>query len=135
LTGANINGVAGSATVNGNIITITDATGANGLQLFYSGNTDATGIQIDFTVGLAVDMFADVDAMIDSSTGAIQGEIDTLTDQNEVAEERIDEMLRRLDYQREQLTNKFIAMETSLSTMNRILDSIKQTVDGWYADN
>jgi flagellar hook-associated protein 2 len=135
LTGADINGVPGSATVNGNIITITDATGANGLQLFYSGNTDATGIQIDFTVGLAVDMFADVDAMIDSSTGAIQGEIDTLTDQNEVAEERIDEMLRRLDYQREQLTNKFIAMETSLSTMNRILDSIKQTVDGWYADN
>jgi flagellar hook-associated protein 2 len=135
LTGADINGVPGSATVNGNIITITDATGANGLQLFYSGNTDASGIQIDFTVGLAADMFADIDAIIDSTTGSIQGEIDTLTDQNEVAEERIDEMLRRLDYQREQLTNKFIAMETSLATMNRILDSIKQTVDGWYADN
>lgn len=135
LTGANINGVVGSATVNGNIITVTDATGANGLSLYYSGNTDLSGIQIDFTVGLAADMFADIDAMIDSTTGSIQGEIDTLTDQNEVSQDRIDEMVRRLDYQREQLTSKFIAMETSLSTMNRILDSIKQTVDGWYANS
>lgn len=135
LTGADINGVVASATVSGNIITVTDATGAYGLSLYYSGDTDVSGIQIDFTVGLAADMFADVDAMIDTTTGAIQGEIDALTDQNEVAEERIDEMLRRLDYQREQLTNKFIAMETALSTMSRILDSIKQTVDGWYADS
>jgi flagellar hook-associated protein 2 len=135
LTGADINGIPGSATVNGNIITLTDATGAEGLQLFYSGNSDLSGIQIDFTVGLAADMFAEIDRMIDSSTGSIQGEIDSLTDQNEVSQERIDEMVRRLDYQRELLTSKFIAMETALSSMNRILESIKQTTDSWYADN
>lgn len=135
LTGADINGVPGSATVNGNIITITDATGAEGLQLYYSGTTDLSGIQIDFTVGLAADMFAEIDTMINSATGSISGEIDALTDQNEVAQERIDEMIRRLDYQREQLTSRFIAMETALSTMNRILESIKQTTDSWYADN
>lgn len=135
LTSATVNGIPGSATVNGNIITFTDATGAEGLQLYYSGNTDATGIQIDFTVGLAAEMDASVNRMIDVTTGSIQAEIDTLTDQNEQAETRIDEMLRRLEYQREQLTNRFIAMETALSTMNRILDSIKQTTESWYADN
>lgn len=135
LTGATVNGIPGSATVNGNIITFTDATGAEGLQVYYSGNSDATGIQIDFTVGLAAEMFADVDGMIDSTSGSIQGEIDALTDQNTQAEERIEGMLRRLEYQREQLTSRFIAMETALSTMNRILDSIKQTTDSWYADN
>src|SRR5690606_18865647 len=128
------NGVPGSATVNGNIITLTDATGAEGLQLFYSGNSDASGIQINFTVGLAADLFAEVDAMVDTVTGSIEGEIDTLTDQNEIAQERIGEMIRRLDYQRTQLTSRFIAMETALSTMNRILESIKQTTDAWYAD-
>jgi flagellar hook-associated protein 2 len=135
LTSATVNGVPGSATVNGNIITFTDATGAEGLQLFYSGNTDLSGIQIDFTVGLAADLFAKVDALVDSTTGSIEGEIDALTDQNEIAQERIDDMIRRLDYQRTQLTSRFITMETQLSTMNRILDSIKQTTDAWYADN
>lgn len=135
LTGADINGVPGSATVNGNIITLTDATGAEGLQLFYSGNADLSGIQIDFTVGMAADMFAEIDGIIDSTSGSIQGEIDSLTDQNEVSQDRIDEMIRRLDYQRVQLTNRFIAMETAMSSMNRILESIKQTTDSWYADN
>lgn len=134
LTGADINGVAGSATVSGNIITVTDATGANGLTLFYSGNTDLSGIDLDFTVGMAAQMFFDIESMIDSTSGSIEAEIDTLTDQNTVAETRIDEMLRRLDYQRAQLTAKFIAMETALSRMNSILDSMKQTVDGWYAE-
>ena len=127
--------MAGSATVSGSIITVTDATGAHGLSLFYSGNSDLSGIDLNFTVGVAAQMFFDIDSMIDSTTGSIEAEIDTLTDQNEVAETRIDEMLRRLDYQKQQLTTRFIAMETALSRMNSILDSMKQTVDGWYKDN
>jgi hypothetical protein len=45
---ANIGGAAngsddGSATVSGNQVTATDQTGANGLQVFYNGNTDLAG--------------------------------------------------------------------------------------------
>src|SRR3546814_6058208 len=76
--------------IYGNIITLTDATVAEGLQLFYSGNTDLSGIQIDFTVGLAADLFAEVDALVDTATGSIEGEIDALTDQNQIAQERIE---------------------------------------------
>lgn len=135
LTGADIDGVPGSATVNGNIITMTDATGAYGLSLYYSGNSDLSGVQIKFTVGVAAQMFFDIERMIDSTTGSVEAEIDTLTDQNAVAEKRIEEMLRRLDYQKEQLTAKFIAMETALARMNSILDTMKQTVDAWFKDD
>lgn len=134
LTGADFNGVAGSATVNGSIIRATDATGAAGLTLHYSGNGDASGIRIDVTIGLGAQLFFELESILDSSTGSIQAEIDTLTDQNDAAEERIDAMLQRLDYQREQLTARFIAMETALATMSSIMDNLRQTVDAWYAD-
>src|SRR5690606_19096635 len=128
------NGVAGSATVNGSVIRATDATGAAGLSLHYSGNGDASGVRIDVTVGLGAQLFFELESILDSSAGSIQAEIDTLTDQNDAAEERIDAMLQRLDYQREQLTARFIAMETALATMSSIMDNLRQTVDAWYAD-
>ncbi|WP_162913055.1 flagellar filament capping protein FliD [Rhodospirillaceae bacterium SYSU D60014] len=134
ITSANINGVPGSVTIEGNVLKATDATGAAGLTLFYSGTGDAS-IELDYTVGIGARMFHEIDSFIDSQTGSVQSEIDGLTDQNTVSQERIGAMLERLDYQRAQLTSRFIAMETSLATMNRILDSIKQTVDAWYAES
>ena len=133
ITSADINGVPGSVIIKDGVLEATDATGAAGMTLFYSGTGDAS-IQLDFTVGVGAQMFYEIDSFLDSRTGSVQGEIDALTGQNTVSQERIDAMLERLDYQREQLTARFIAMETALSTMNRILDSIKQTVDGWYAE-
>lgn len=132
LTGADVNGIPGSATINGSTITLTDQTGAEGLILFYSGSGDLSGIQLDFTVGAAQQMFSALEDALDIDNGAIQAELDTLTDQNDFNQDRIDEMLTRLDYQREQLTQRFITLETSLSTMQRILDGIKQQTDAWY---
>ncbi|MGD9741662.1 MAG: flagellar filament capping protein FliD [Dongiaceae bacterium] len=132
VTGATINGLPASATVNGNTITLTDATGAEGLVLFYSGSGDLSDIQLDFTVGAAQQMFSELEDALDTTDGSIQAELNTLTDQNDLNQDRIDEMLTRLDYQREQLTQRFIVLETSLSTMQRILDGIKQQTDAWY---
>ncbi len=135
LTAADINGVGSSTTFSGNTITATGATGADGLLLIYTGNTSVAGITIDFTVGAAVQMFFELDNVLNTTTGSIQTEIEGLTDQNTDSEKRVLEMLERLDYQREQLTDRFIAMETSLATMNRILDNIKQTTDAWSKQN
>ena len=133
LTGADIDGIAGSATVNGNTINVTDATGAAGLTLLYSGDTSASGIQINLTPGVGAQLFFAIDDMLDPSQGQVQAEIDSLTDQNTAAQERIDRMLQRLDYQRQQLTNRFIAMESALATMSSLLDSIKQTTEAMFA--
>ncbi|MEX2008839.1 MAG: hypothetical protein WEC41_01500, partial [Dongiaceae bacterium] len=135
LTAADINGGGSSTTFSGNTITATGATGADGLLLIYTGNTSVAGITIDFTVGAAVQMFFELDNVLNTTTGSIQTEIEGLTDQNTDSEKRVLEMLERLDYQREQLTDRFIAMETSLATMNRILDNIKQTTDAWSKQN
>lgn len=129
LTGANIDGVTDSATVSGNTIDVTDATGASGLSLFYTGNTDAFGIQISLTAGVGTQLFFAIQDALDASTGSVQAEVDSLSDQNTAAQQRIDRMNERLDYQRRQLTARFIAMESALATMKTLLDSIKQTVD------
>ena len=131
LTGADIDGVVGSTTVNGNAITVTDQTGADGLVLFYSGNVDLSGVQLNVTVGAAQQMFADLTDALDTTDGSIQSEVNSLTDQNDFNQDRVDEMLARLDYQRDQLTQRFVTLETSLATMQRILDGIKQQTGAW----
>ena len=64
-----------------------------------------------------------IESLLDSTTGTVETEIDTLTDTNEFSESRIEEMLVRLDIQRKDLLARFIRMEVALATANRILDS------------
>ena len=58
IVSANINGPAdgsdnGSVTINGHILTITDKTGAEGMQLFYSGDTaPGSSIALNYTVAV-----------------------------------------------------------------------------------
>jgi flagellar capping protein FliD len=137
---ANINGPAngsddGSVTVNGTTLTATSATGAEGLQLFYSGNAQTSGISLDYTVGVGTRMFYAVDSMLDPVDGSVENEISALTDQNTTTQTRIDEMMARLDRQRQALLDRFIAMETALTSMKNLLDSLKQTFDAMSQQN
>ena len=69
----------------------------------------------------------ETERILDSTTGSIQNEIDSLTDRNETSADRIDQMLTRLEIQRKNLLDRFIVMETALATMERIMDSMRQT--------
>lgn len=129
ITAATIDGVPGSVTINGNILTATDQTGANGLQLIYNGNTSVTGINLDISTGIGSQMFFEVDRIVDQTTGSIQAEVDSLTDQNTLAQSRIDEILARLERQRQSLLDRFIRMEQTLTTINNTLNAIKQQFD------
>ncbi len=140
VTSANINGTAdgaddGSVTVQGGTLVATDATGAEGLRLLFTGTTATSGIQLDFTTGVATNLFFEVENIIDGETGAIQSEIDTMTGQNDLAQERVDNMLLRLELQREALFERFVVMETALAQMNNILESMRQTFDAMTRDN
>lgn len=131
ITSANIGGAAngadnGTVTISGMSITVTSASGAEGLRMIYTGTT-ATSMQLDFTVGIATQLYNLSESALDPKTGTIQSEIDALTDQNKATQSRVDSMLERLDRQRQSLLNSFIAMETSLTTMNNLLESIKST--------
>jgi flagellar hook-associated protein 2 len=125
----------GSITINGNAITATSLTGAGGLQLLYTGTANLSNVQLNFSVGLATQMYNLTTQTLDPTTGSIQTEIKSLQDQNTTNQDRIDRGNANLDYQRTQLLNKFINMETALAQMNSTLDSLKQMTDAMFGNS
>ncbi len=134
--GGALNSVAmseGGGTVNGQGITVTSG-GAKGLKLFYSGDTDLTGVQLNFTVGVGAKLFFDLGDMLDQTNGLIATEVNNLTTQNTTAEDRTTAMIERLDRQRESQLARFIKMETALATMKQLLEQITQITDAMFQD-
>ena len=137
---ANINGAAGGAddgsvTINGNVITATDATGANGLTFAFTGDTSVDGIALNYSVGIGSQMFFAMDDLLTPTTGTIDSEIATLQAQSDTKQERLDRMLERLAFERDRLLERFIAMETALATLNQTRDFITQFNDAQNANN
>lgn len=124
---ADINGVAGSVTISGRVLTATNATGADGLKLFYNGAGGVSGITLNFTTGAASQSFFALDGALDLTDGSIQGEVASLQGQNKLAQDRIDNIDLRLELQRQSLLDRFVAAEAALSQMNTLLTSIQQT--------
>lgn len=136
---ANINGAAngasdGSVTVNttARTITATDATGADGLQVFYNGTADLSGVTINVTNGLGSELYSTLDSLLDSTTGVVQNDINSLTDQNKTANDRVTAMQDRLAIEKQTLTDKFNAMEVALAKNQQIQDSITQIFNSLY---
>jgi flagellar hook-associated protein 2 len=133
---ANIGGAStgasdGSATLSSGLVTVASG-GAQGLRLATSGFTLPTSVQLNFTVGIGTQMFFELDALLNTSTGTVENEINALTDQNELNQTRVDDMLERLEQQRQDLLDRFVRMETALATANRILDSISQITQAMF---
>jgi len=119
----------GTVTVAGSTLTVTAPSGAEGLKVLYTGTADVSAIQLDFTVGVASQVFEEVSRFVDPAAGIIDGEVDTLDDQNELAQNRIDGMLVRLDLERQRLLDQFLAMESALTELASIRDRITQLTD------
>lgn len=126
ITGADINGVANSVTVNGQTLTATDQTGASGLQLLFSDLNSASNIQVNFTVGLGTQLFNALSAFTDTTNGAIQADINGLNQQVTQNQTNITTMQSLLDQQKAMLTAKFQHMETALAAAQSVKDSITQ---------
>lgn len=109
--------------------------GAKGLRLFFDGFSLGSSVQIDFTVGAGASLFTRLGELLDSQVGVVETELDTLTEQNTLNSDRINEMLLRLEIKRADLLQRFIRMESTLATANRILDSIKQTSQAMLKSN
>ncbi|MGI9419652.1 MAG: flagellar filament capping protein FliD [Geminicoccaceae bacterium] len=136
IVSANINGDPdgsddGSVTVDGTRLTVTSGD-AEGLQLLYQGDASASGIQLDISVGVGAQIQAAASRLLDSDSGTIGGQVDTLTDQNERGQSRIDRLEERLERQRENLLARFAAMESALASMNTLLESIRGQIDAAF---
>jgi flagellar hook-associated protein 2 len=138
ITSANLGGAAdgsddGSVSVDGNVLTVV-AGPAKGLKLLFTGAAPVSGVQIDLSIGLGTQIYHAADALVDQTSGLIDGEIDSLEGQNELGTARIERLEERLERERERLLERFVAMETALATMNRLLDSLRQQIDASFGD-
>jgi flagellar capping protein FliD len=94
-----------------------------GLELIYSGSTDAT-INLDITQGIGDRLWNALDGVLDDDNGMLTLEEAGIDDRNSRIESeitRIDEIVERY---REQLLEKFSALERALASINTILQSL-----------
>lgn len=136
IVSANINGAAdgtddGSITVEGQRLTVNNG-GAEGLQLLYTGNNSASGIQLDVSVGIGAQLHAITEQLLDNDSGAINSTIETITNKNELAQTRVDTLDERLEREREHLLERFANMEAALASMNTLLESIRSQIDSAF---
>jgi flagellar hook-associated protein 2 len=136
IVSANINGAAdgsddGSVVVTGKLLKVVEG-GAEGLQLLYTGTSAASGIQLDLSVGIGAQIYSAVDGLVNETSGLLTNEIDGLESQNDLGQARIERLEERLERERERLLERFVAMETALTTMNRLLDSLRQQIDSAF---
>lgn len=129
LTSANVNGAAngaddGSATVNGQSITVTSQTGASGLQLFYSGNSNLSGVQLNFTNGFAAQLFFLLQSATDTVSGSVQSAITGLQTRDTSIQQTIDQKTALLAVEQQSLLDKFNNAETTLSALNNTQQSV-----------
>ncbi len=137
---ANIDGAGagaddGSVTADGRILSVGDQTGASGLRLFYGGDSDLADVQIDFTVGLGAKLFFELDNLLDPTNGLMEGEITSLEDQNTVAQERVDQMLERIERERVRLSERFSRLEATLASLDSQMRSLQAMIDAQNNNN
>lgn len=139
VSSANIDGASsgaddGSMTVGGSgtKVVASDQTGANGLSLLYTGDQSLSGVHLDVSVGIGAQMFYALDNMLDTNSGAVDSEINTLKDQNDQTQTRVDQMLTRLENERQRRLQEYQNLETRLAQMNQVLDQIKQTTNAMF---
>ncbi len=123
----------GSAVVSGRTITGLSSTGAQGLQVYYNGTGDLASVQLDFTTGFGGRLYFAIDTMLTPLTGLMDANVASLTNQNKARQERVDDMLARLELTRATLLQKFIAMEVALSRAKNLRDTLTQTFDAMFA--
>ncbi len=133
---ANIGGAAdgtdnGTVDVSGRSLTVTDSSTAEGLSVYFNGSADLSGVQLDFTTGFAARLYYTLDDLLDSS-GIVETELDSLDEQNELNQERVDDMLARLDLQKQSLLERFIALESTLLAAQNLREQLQQTFDAMF---
>ncbi|MCZ6862129.1 MAG: hypothetical protein O7I42_17960, partial [Alphaproteobacteria bacterium] len=138
LSSANVGGAAGgggngTANVSGDTLTVTSASGAEGLKLLYTGGVDVSSVTVNFTTGFANNLFFELDKMLDPTSGLINAALDTLSGQNTISEGRVSDMLARLELQRQSLLARFIRLETVLASAKNLQASLAQSIDAMFA--
>lgn len=122
-------------TMTGNSQNLTgdDDQDVEGLVLNYSGTT--TGIfDFTFTTGIAEKLDRVLYSMTDSLEGYVAGKKDSLTNQINRIDRKIEDMEKRLEKREEILMNQYIAMESMLSQLQAQQQWLTSQIEGLSAN-
>jgi flagellar capping protein FliD len=70
--------------------------------------------------------------MLKAQSGLIDSNVNTITNQNEQNQKRVDDMELRLERTRQLLLTQFINMETALARSQNLSDSITRTFEAMF---
>ncbi len=94
-----------------------------GLQLIYA-STNSANISVTATQGLADKIFNLTDSVLTKDTGALDTELSSITTKATRLQEQIDKINLDVERFRQQLLEKFSAMEQAIAKVNNLLASI-----------
>jgi flagellar capping protein FliD len=120
--------------VDGKVLKVVEGS-AKGLQLLYTGTASVSGVRLDLSVGIGAKIYSAVSSLVDDTGGLLANEVNNLEGQNQLGQERIDRLEARLERERDRLLERFAAMETALTTMNQLLESLRQQIDASFGNN
>lgn len=127
----------GSVTVEGNKLTATSNTGAEGMSMFYFGEANGgavSDVEVTFTRGVADRLFSFFDD-ISKTGGLIDSAKTDITTQNENLREDVVRIDQRLELQRETLTNQFLAMESAMLRLRSLQQQLTQQTNALNGGN
>ncbi|MGC9325303.1 MAG: flagellar filament capping protein FliD [Desulfomonilia bacterium] len=120
-------------TGNGRNLTGDDDQDVEGLVLNYSGTT--TGVfDFTFTTGIAEKLDRVLYSMTDPLEGYVAGKKDSLTNQINKIDRKIEDMEKRLEKREEILMNQYIAMESMLSQLQAQQQWLESQIEGLTAN-
>jgi flagellar hook-associated protein 2 len=128
-----INGV--SATGSGRSLAVdSDGNNADGLSISYKG-TVTTTTTFTLTLGIAELLDRELGFITDTSDGYVTYKQESLENRIDDFEDQIEEMEARLNRKMENMINRFVAMETALSTIQNQSDwltgQLNASFSGW----
>lgn len=105
-----------------------------GLTLIYA-STEAGTADVTISQGIANRIFNVLDNLLDEQEGQLQLEIGAIEDSNTRLETEIERIDRQIDIYRELLITRFSALESLLSSLNTLLDSLDAQQLALYGNN
>lgn len=105
-----------------------DGSALQGLQLIYA-STDAATIDVTATQGLGDQIYNITNNALDTTNGSLKTELDSIKTADERLNDQITKINDQVEKYRQQLLDKFSALEQAISKVNTLLQSLQAQSD------
>ncbi len=124
ITGASVDGDTNAFTVSGSRIVGAAGTEYEGITFVFVG-TESQTVNVSFSQGLSDQLYNIVDNYTNTTDGIVQEKIDRYGTLNNTMQTKADRIKERAESYRDQLIEKYSAMEAAISSANSLLKQVQ----------